>query len=131
MDNDLDAILARYRKFFDQLSDESVEEFREFASPNVHYRDPVMDVREVNEVVARMHKWFADLDGLRFETEDHVRDGRRCFQTCCECACRCGQVCRSKNAGLRSSSHPILPWDSVYVQGPGAYHAYREIRHRP
>ena len=79
MESDLDAILARYREFFDNLSDQSVEEFREFASPSVRYRDPLMDEKGVDAVVARMHKWFADLDGLRFETEGHARRGRLAF----------------------------------------------------
>jgi hypothetical protein len=72
MDNDLDASLIRHNRFFDQLTGETVEEFRELASPNVRYRDPLTDAKDVDAVVARMHKWFADLDGLHFETKGYA-----------------------------------------------------------
>jgi steroid delta-isomerase len=79
MDNDLDATLIRYQKFAEQLTDESVEEFREFASPNVRYRGPLMDARGVDAALAYMHKWFTDLDDLHFETKGFARDGRKAF----------------------------------------------------
>jgi steroid delta-isomerase len=79
MDNDLDATLIRYQKFTEQLTDESVEEFREFASPNVRYRDPMMDAKGVDAVLAYMHKWFTDFDDLQFEIKDHARHGRQAF----------------------------------------------------
>jgi steroid delta-isomerase len=80
MDNDLDATLIRYNKFVEQLTDESVEEFREFASPNVRYRDPMMDAKGVDAALAYMHKWFKDLDGLRFEMKGYARNGQIVFQ---------------------------------------------------
>ena len=79
MDNDLDAALIRYEKLAEQLADERVEEFRELASPNVHFRDPVTDVKGVDAVVAYLHKLLADTDGLQFEYLGHARHGRQAF----------------------------------------------------
>jgi steroid delta-isomerase len=79
MDNDLDAALIRYQQFIEHLTDESVEEFRELASPNVRYRDPLKDAKGIDAAVAYMHKWFADLDGLQFEIKGYARDGRQVF----------------------------------------------------
>jgi steroid delta-isomerase len=79
MDIDLDATLIRYNKFVEQLTDETVEEFRRFASPNVRYRDPLMDAKGIDEALAYMHKWFTDLDDLRFEIKGYARHGRQAF----------------------------------------------------
>jgi steroid delta-isomerase len=79
MDNNLDALLIRHNRFFDQLTDATVEEFRELASPNVRYRDPLTDAKGVNAVVVQMHKWFADLDDLHFETKGYARNGQLAF----------------------------------------------------
>lgn len=79
MDKDLDATLIRYKGFFEQLTDETVEEFREFASPSVRYRDPLVDAKGIDEAVAYMHKWFAGLDDLRFETKCYARNGQEAF----------------------------------------------------
>ena len=79
MDNDLDATLIRYSRFFDQLTDETVEEFRKFASPNVHYRDPLIDAKGVDAPLAYLHKLFTDFADLQFETKDCARHGRQAF----------------------------------------------------
>ena len=79
MDNDLDAILIRYQKFMEQLTDQSVDELRELVSPNVRYRDPVTDVKGVDAVLAIVHKYFADFDDLRFETKGYARHGHLAF----------------------------------------------------
>jgi steroid delta-isomerase len=79
MDNDLDATLIRYKRFFEQLTDESVEEFREFASPNVRYRDPMMDAKGVDVVLAQMQKWFTDFDDFQFEIKDYAQHGQQAF----------------------------------------------------
>lgn len=79
MDNDIDATLTRYKTFIEQLTDETVEEFREFASPNVRYRDPLVDAKGVDAALAYMHKLFTDLDDLHFEIKDYARHGRQAF----------------------------------------------------
>ena len=79
MDNDLDATLIRYKKLVEQLTDESVEELREFYSLNVHYRDPLMDVKGVDASLAYHHKLFKDLDGLQFELKGYALNGRQAF----------------------------------------------------
>lgn len=79
MDHDLDAVVIRYQRLFEQLTDESVDEFREFASPHVRYRDPMEDAKGVDAAVAYMHTWFRDLDGIQFEMKDSARDGQLVF----------------------------------------------------
>jgi hypothetical protein len=79
MDTGLDAALTRYAQFFEELSYDTVEGFRDLAAPNVRYRDPFMDARGIDEVTARMRKWFVDLDGLRFQIKGTARDGHQAF----------------------------------------------------
>jgi steroid delta-isomerase len=79
MDDDLDATLNRCLNFFDQLTDENVEEFREFASPNVRYRDPLVDAKGIDAALRYLHKLFTDLDDLQFETKGYARHGRQAF----------------------------------------------------
>ena len=79
MDNDLDATLSRYNKLIEQLTVENVEELREFFSPNIHYRDPMMDAKGVDAALAYMHKLFTDLDGIQFEIKGCARHERQVF----------------------------------------------------
>lgn len=79
MDKSLDDTIIQYAKFVDQLSDESVEEFRNFASPNVHYQDPIVDVRGVDDALAYWHSWFEDLEELQFKTYERAQDGQTVF----------------------------------------------------
>jgi steroid delta-isomerase len=79
MDKDLDARLIQYTELFDQLTDETVEEFRKFASPIVRYRDPLTDAKGIDAGVAYLHKICADLDGLQIETKGYARNGRLAF----------------------------------------------------
>ena len=76
----LDLIYHQYQSFFEQLTDESVEEFREFASTNVRYRDPFVDARNVDDAVAYLHKTFKDLDDIRFVMKGHARNGYVFYQ---------------------------------------------------
>ena len=79
MDSDLDATRIRIQKFFEQLTDESVEEYRELASPNVRYRDPLVDAKGIDAAVAHLHKLFTDFDDLHFEIKDYAQHGRQAF----------------------------------------------------
>jgi hypothetical protein len=79
MDKDLDARLIQYTELFDQLTDETVEEFSKFASPIVRYRDPLTDAKGIDAAVAYLHKICADLDGLQIETKGYARNGRLAF----------------------------------------------------
>lgn len=62
-------------RFFETLTDASVEDIRSLASPQMRYRDPFADAKGIDAVVAYMHKWFAGMDGLRFEFVDHAQTG--------------------------------------------------------
>ena len=79
MDIDLDATLIRYQKTAEQLTDESVEEFRELASPNVRFRDPLTDAKGIDAVMAYLHQLLTDTDDLQFEYKGHARHGRQAF----------------------------------------------------
>ena len=79
MEIDLDAVGSRYNAFFDQRTDESVDNYRELASPDIHYRDPMVDVKGIDATLACMHKWFEDLDELEFETIGQARSGKLAF----------------------------------------------------
>lgn len=79
MGNNLDAILIRQQEFMEQLTDERVEEYREFLSPNVRHRDPFMDAKGVDAVLAAMHKLFKDLDDLQFKNKAYALQGRQAF----------------------------------------------------
>ncbi len=71
----LDAAISAYTRFFETMTDASVEGFRELAAPGVRYRDPFADAKGIDAVIAYMHKWFKDMDGLRFELGDHAQVG--------------------------------------------------------
>lgn len=68
------AVMAGLR-FFETLTDASVEDFRALASPGVRYRDPFVDAKGIEAVVAYMHKWFSGMDDLRFEFVHHAQAG--------------------------------------------------------
>jgi len=79
MDSNFEDTLLRYKKFWEQLTDESVEEFRKFASPDVRYCDPMIDAKGIDAVVAYLHSWFTNLDGIQFDIKEFARDGRIVF----------------------------------------------------
>lgn len=74
-------VIERYQQFYETLTDASVEDFRRLATPEVRYQDPLMDSKGINAVVASMHKWFQDLEGIRFEMKRHAVDDLVVFQS--------------------------------------------------
>jgi steroid delta-isomerase len=70
-----DEAIARYKAFFETLTDESVEDLRMLATPHVRYRDPTMDSKGIDAVTASMHKWFHDLEGIKFVITGHAVNG--------------------------------------------------------
>jgi steroid Delta-isomerase len=72
--------IAEYQKFFESLTDASVDGFRDLAAPTVRYRDPLMDSRGVDAVLASMHKWFRDMDDIQFHMTKHAADDLVVFQ---------------------------------------------------
>jgi limonene-1,2-epoxide hydrolase len=76
VDSGYEGTMLRYKEYFEELTDESVEELRELASPDVRYRDPFMDARSIEAVVAYLHRWFANLDDNKFEILEHAIDGK-------------------------------------------------------
>jgi hypothetical protein len=71
----LDKAIASYQAFFENLTDETVEDLRILATPHVRYRDPTMDSKGIDAVTASMHKWFRDLDGIQFRITGGAVDG--------------------------------------------------------
>ncbi len=76
----LDETISRYQAFFEKLTDEKVDGYRALATPNVRYRDPTMDSKGIDAVIASMHKWFRDMDEIQFEMKAHAVDGLVMFQ---------------------------------------------------
>ena len=62
-------------RFFETLTDATVEDIRALAAPNIRYRDPFADAKGIDAVVAYLHKWFQDLDDIRFERGDSAQAG--------------------------------------------------------
>jgi steroid delta-isomerase len=76
----LDETITKYQAFFENLTDAKVEEFRDLAIPNVRYRDPLMDSKGIDAVIASMHNWFRYMDEIQFEMKDGAIDGLVGFQ---------------------------------------------------
>jgi steroid delta-isomerase len=79
MGNNLVEILGNYQIFLEQLSEENVEKFREFASTNMRYRDPLEDAKGIDATLAYMHRWFINLDDLKFQIKETAVSGRHAF----------------------------------------------------
>lgn len=73
-------IVSRYQAFFETLTDEHVEDFRDLATTTVRYRDPLMDSHGIDAVIASMHKWFKDMDEVQFQMTEHAQDELVLFQ---------------------------------------------------
>jgi len=79
MDIDFDAVVKRYIEFNNTLSEERVEGLKDLASTEVRWRDPWIDARGIDNVVAYMHKWYKLLNDIRFQTKDYSRNGQIVF----------------------------------------------------
>jgi len=73
-------IIKKYQAFFENLTDENVDEFRNLAVPRIRYQDPFMDSRGIDAVTASMHKWFKNLTEIQFQMTSHGVDGFMVFQ---------------------------------------------------
>lgn len=72
--------ILRYQSFFETLDDSSVDRFRNLATADVRYRDPLMDSKGIDAVVASMHRWFGDLEGIKFKMTRYAVDDLVVFQ---------------------------------------------------
>ncbi|MGD8752993.1 MAG: nuclear transport factor 2 family protein [Anaerolineales bacterium] len=72
--------ITRYQAFFENLTDENVEDFRQLAAPEACYRDPFMDSKGHEAITASLHKWFQNLDEIQFILTDHAVNGLIVFQ---------------------------------------------------
>lgn len=72
--------ISTYQRFFENLTDKRVENFRTLAAPNMRYRDPLMDSQGIDAVVASMHKWFKDMDEIQFEMAQYAQNDLIVFQ---------------------------------------------------
>ena len=70
---DLDQAVEHYLQFFDGLTDDRVEHFRQLSVPEVRYRDPLMDAQGIDAVITAMHGWFNTLSHIRFEGLSQAR----------------------------------------------------------
>jgi hypothetical protein len=67
--------IAKHKAFYENLTDSTVDDYRNLAAPNVWYRDPLMDSKGIDAVTASIHKWFRDLDEIQFEMKDGAVNG--------------------------------------------------------
>lgn len=67
-------LMFKYRDYFKNLTDESVEGYRNLTTPDVRYRDPFVDAKGIDAVTAYMHKWFLSFDELQFILQDSAVD---------------------------------------------------------
>lgn len=75
MNETLEHATATYVAFFERHSDESVDDLRQLASPEMRYRDPLTDRRGIDAVTDYMHKWFQTMDDLSFDVDLHAVHG--------------------------------------------------------
>lgn len=75
MSETLEHAAATYAAFFERLSDESVDDLRQLASPQLRYRDPLTDRRGIDAVTDYMHTWFQTMDDLSFDVDLHAAHG--------------------------------------------------------
>lgn len=64
-----------YKNFWEQLTNENVEHYREFASPTARYRDPFGDAKGIDAFVAYVRNWFTNLDGIKFMIQGYAWNG--------------------------------------------------------
>jgi hypothetical protein len=62
------------------LTDNSVEEIRSLAVPEFRYRDPFMDAHGIDDVVGHLHKWFQDMNDIKFKMEEYAVNDLILFQ---------------------------------------------------
>ena len=70
-----DDTISRYWALWENLTDESVEEYRNLATPDVRFRDPLTDSKGIDAVIASFHKFFRDLDEIQFRVKTYAVDG--------------------------------------------------------
>jgi limonene-1,2-epoxide hydrolase len=75
MSETLEHEVATYVAFFNGLTDESVDDLRRLASPQVRYRDPLTDRHGIDAVTDYMHMWFQTMDDLSFDVNLHAVHG--------------------------------------------------------
>lgn len=73
-------ITSRYQAFFENLTSENVEDFRDLAAADVRYRDPFTDAKGIDAAIAYMREWFQNMDELQFILEDSAVNGQIAFQ---------------------------------------------------
>jgi len=62
-------------RYFETLTDASVDDIRALAAPEIRYRDPFRDAQGIEAVVAYLHKWFQDLDDIRIVRGENALAG--------------------------------------------------------
>lgn len=69
-----DNVYSRYLAFFENLTNESVDDLRNLTTPEVRYRDPFADAKGIDEATAYMHNWFQVFSELHFIIGDYAID---------------------------------------------------------
>ena len=71
--------LARYAKFYDALSPETVEDLRGLCIEGVRFRDPFNDFTGIEKMVALFRDMYRQVEAPRFEVTDRALGGEACY----------------------------------------------------
>lgn len=75
-----DETISRYRSFYEDLTIDKVEGFRNLAAPDVRFRDPATDSVGYDAVIAYIRSWYENLDQVRFIMKEYAVNDMVGFQ---------------------------------------------------
>lgn len=81
INSDLDAHVNRLVAYFESLSPESLGQLDEVYAPDVYFKDPFNEVRELDAVRGIFMHMFEALHQPRFIVTDTIAQGEQCFLT--------------------------------------------------
>ncbi len=76
LENGLDAAVAAYAAFYEELTPDSLGRLEELCAPDVRFRDPFNDVTGVAAYRAILARMFEDVGAPRFKVVDQAISGR-------------------------------------------------------
>ena len=79
MDTDFDAAATTIMDHHRTFTDDTVEEFRKLASADVHWQDPLIEVKGIDKVVAYAHKLFDVMADINIEIKNYSRSRQILF----------------------------------------------------
>jgi hypothetical protein len=75
-----DEVIKTYQAYYENLTENTVEEIRNLAVPEFRYRDPFVDAQGIDAVVDHLHNWFRSMSDIKFIMEEYAVDNLIWFQ---------------------------------------------------